>query len=73
MLIYIDLKNKDSTALNVCSLNSAISYCRFKYGKHQLRVYPSDITLKDGNVTSINKKAETLNTPCEESVLVSSM
>ena len=65
--------NKSSTALNVCSLNSAISYCSFKYGKYQLHVYASDITLKDGKVTSINKKAETLNASCEESVLVSSL
>jgi len=49
---------KGSTALNVHSLNSAISYCSFKYGKHQLRVYASDIIFKDGNVNSINKKDE---------------
>jgi len=64
---------KGITGLNVCTLNSAIGYCSFKYGKHQLCVYASDITLKDENLTSINKKAENLNAPCEESVLVSSM
>jgi hypothetical protein len=57
MFIYIDLTTKDSKALNICSLNSAISYCRFKYGKHQLRVNASDIALKDVNVTTIKKKA----------------
>jgi hypothetical protein len=75
MFIYIDLMTKGSTALNirVCSLNSAVRYCSFKYGKHQLRVYVSDITLKDENITIINKKAENLFAPSEEFVLVSRM
>jgi hypothetical protein len=64
---------KDSTALNICSLNSAISYCSFKYGKHQLRICASDITLKDKNVTSINNKAEALFSPSEETGLISRM
>jgi len=60
-------------ALKVCPLNSATSYCSFIYGKYQLRVYDSHITVKDENVTSINKKAANLNAPCEESVLESRM
>ena len=62
---------KDNKALNTCSSNSAISYCSFKYGNHQLLVYSSDITLKDENVTSINKKAENFLAPSEEVGLVS--
>jgi len=64
---------KGITAVNVCTLNSAISYWRLKYGQYQLRVYASDNNLKDESVTSINKKAETLNAPYEEFVLVSNM
>jgi len=60
-------------ALNVCSLNSAIGYYSFIYGKYQLRFFDIDITVKDENVTSINNKAANLNAPCEESVLESRM
>jgi len=75
MFIYIDLMNKGSTALNtrICSLNSAISYCSFKFGKYHLRVYASVIILKRENVTSINKKAVTMFAPSEEVGLVSRM
>jgi len=73
MFIYTDLMNKFSTVLNICSLNSALCYCSFKHGKHQLRVYASDITLKRENVPSINKKAVTMFAPSEEFVLVSRM
>jgi hypothetical protein len=64
---------KDSTALNICALNSAISYCSFKYGKRQLRICASDITLKDENVTGINKKAENFFAPSEEAGFISRM
>ena len=36
-------------------------------------MYASDITLKDENVTSINKKAESFFAPREEAGLVSRM
>jgi hypothetical protein len=67
--------NEFITALNIYvpSWNSALSYSSFKYGKYQLRVYASDIILKDENVTSINKKAITMFAPSEEFVLVSRM
>jgi len=61
---------RDSTALTICSLNSAASYCSFKDGKLQLLVYASDISVKDKNVTRKNKK------PClrlEETGLVRRM
>jgi len=64
---------RDSTVLNICSLDSAISYCSFKDGKHQLRVHASDITVRDRKVTSKNKKAESFLAPSEEDVLVSRM
>jgi hypothetical protein len=62
MFIYIDLTTKDSKTLNIgaayiCPLNSAKSYCSFKYGKNQLRVNASDIALNDVNVTTIKKQA----------------
>jgi hypothetical protein len=73
MFIDIDLMTKESTALSVGSLNFAVSNCSVKYWKHHLRVYASDITLKDENVTDINKKADTLFAPSEEVGLFSRM
>jgi len=73
IFIYIDLMTKASMSLNIYYLNSATSYCGFKYGKQQLRIYACDVTLKDENVTSTNKKAENLFAPSEEVGLVSRM
>jgi hypothetical protein len=64
---------RDSMAMSKCSVNFAISYCRFKYGKNLLRFYASDITLKGENVTTVNKKAVTMFLPSEEVGLIIGM